>query len=148
MSLSPSNSTRRPEHGPVVDVQHEPPPAPTRMILCGDLDGLIVEDLQASLSDVLRRYRPASVEMDAHLVTYLDSGGIRALLRCRAAAQRAGCDLTLVQVSKPVYQVLEITALLDHFGVVEQQSLRLRPRDHSLGLGTGIAGSGERTTRE
>ena len=55
--------------------------------------------------------------MDLSGVSFLDSSGIRALLLCHADAEQASCRMTITDAHRMVYQVLEITCLLDHFGL-------------------------------
>jgi anti-anti-sigma factor len=55
--------------------------------------------------------------LELHAVTFLDSAGIRALLMCHSDAEKAGCQLGLTRTPPRVYEVLNITGLLDHFGL-------------------------------
>jgi anti-anti-sigma factor len=67
--------------------------------------------------ELLRQRRPGHVEIDLRSVYFLDSAGIEALVLCHTDAQQLGCRLTVVDPHPVAYRVLEITALLDHFGV-------------------------------
>jgi anti-anti-sigma factor len=91
--------------------------APPAMIVSGDLDAVNADLLRTAVADVLRRHRPEHIDMDMHGVTFLDSAGIRALLLCQSDAQRADCRITLTRPCPGVYRVLEVTGLLDHFGL-------------------------------
>ena len=52
-------------------------------------------------------------------VPFLDAGGVRVLLQCRADARQLDCWLTLAHVKSEAYRVLEIVGLLEPFGVAE-----------------------------
>jgi anti-anti-sigma factor len=92
---------------------------PPRMLVFGEVDALTVGQLQKAIVDVLRRQRPSCIELDLHGVTFLDSVGIRALVGCQADARQVDCQITLTNPQPMVYRVLQITGLLDHFGVAE-----------------------------
>jgi anti-anti-sigma factor len=89
----------------------------TQVILSGEVDALSADLLTETVADILSRRRPRRVEIDLDGVTFLDSAGIKAMLRCHADAQQADCRLALTAPRAMVYRVLEITGLLEHFGV-------------------------------
>jgi anti-anti-sigma factor len=88
-----------------------------RMALHGDVDALSGGQVQEAVVDVLHRQHPSRIEMDVREVTFLDSAGIRTLLLCHNEAERLNCRLTVVEAPHGVYRVLEISGLLDHFGL-------------------------------
>ena len=88
-----------------------------RMVIRGDLDAVSADRLCASVSDVLRRQRPTRITLDLRGVTFLDSAGIRALLRCRDEADAARISFILAETPATIVRVLEITGLAAHFGV-------------------------------
>jgi anti-anti-sigma factor len=90
-----------------------------RITVAGDVDALNAGDLHRAVIDVLRRQQPEHIEIDLHRVTFLDSAGIRALLLCHRDAQSVECRLTLTDPRPMAYRVLQITGLLDHFGLAE-----------------------------
>ena len=47
----------------------------------------------------------------------MDSAGIRALLFCQADARQVDCQIRLTNPHPMVYPVLQITELLEHFGL-------------------------------
>jgi anti-anti-sigma factor len=121
MSLTSSSVVHASEQEPMsVDMEHDSDASTTRMIISGDIDGLSAGTLQTGVTDAVERYRPAHIELDVHAVTFLDSAGIRTLVACQDYARRVDCHITLVATPPIVYRVLEITALLDHFGVRDQ----------------------------
>jgi len=112
------------------DSQSESPPTllvdlqrsdsePPRMLVFGELDAVTAGQLQKAVVDLLREQRPHCIQLDLHGVSFLDSAGIRALLLCQADAQQADCQIRLTKPQPAVYRVLQITGLLDHFGLTE-----------------------------
>ena len=55
---------------------------------------------------------PGSLTLDCRAVTFLDSAGISVLVRHYQQRCEAGESFRLVEVSRPVWRVLEITQLL------------------------------------
>jgi anti-anti-sigma factor len=92
---------------------------PPRMLVCGELDAVTAGPLQKAVVDLLREQRPHCIQLDLHGVGFLDSAGIRALLLCQDDAQQADCQIRLTKPQPAVYRVLQITGLLDHFGLTE-----------------------------
>jgi anti-sigma B factor antagonist len=89
-----------------------------RVVLSGEVDALIADQLREAVVEVLSRQRPRHIEIDLDGVTFLDSAGIRALLGCHADAEQADCRLTVTAPRPGAYRVLEITGLLEYLGVV------------------------------
>jgi anti-anti-sigma factor len=102
-----------------VDVHHDATAATTRVSLHGDLDAVTADRVRQALVEVLRLYRPGRIDMDARDLAFLDSAGIRSLLLCQADAQRIGCRIVLVDPPRPIFRVLEITGLLEYFGLTD-----------------------------
>jgi anti-anti-sigma factor len=103
------------------DLRIDADTAPPGMTLSGELDAVNAEALRSAVADVLRRHRPERIDMDMRGVSFLDSAGIRALLMCQADAQQARCRITLTRPRAGVHRVLEVTGLLDHFGLQAQR---------------------------
>ena len=57
--------------------------------------------------------------VDLSAVAFIDSSGIRELLKARSAAQTAGGDLVLLNPSTACRRVLEISGVLGEFSVRE-----------------------------
>jgi anti-anti-sigma factor len=87
------------------------------VIISGEVDSFTADQLRQSVLAVLRQHRDTRIELDCRGVTFLDSTGIRTLVLCQAEAEQAGCHLTVVDPHPAVYQVLQITGLLDHFHI-------------------------------
>jgi anti-anti-sigma factor len=94
-------------------------PGPPRMLVFGEVDAVTAGQLQKAVVNVLSDQRPSCIEMDVHGVTFLDSAGIRAMLQCQADARQVDCQIRLTKPQPVVYRVLQITGLLEHFGLTE-----------------------------
>jgi stage II sporulation protein AA (anti-sigma F factor antagonist) len=95
-----------------------------RVVLAGELDQEEADRLHAGIEEVVQRHAPASIDIDATQLTFLDSAGIRALLTCHRSAGQNGSRMSISQVHPHVFQVLEITGLLELFAVVEKAADR------------------------
>ena len=85
----------------------------SRVIVTGEVDLAVEEPFVAEVDSVAARDGGSAVVLDLSGVTFLDSSGVRALIRLR---QRHGERLRLGELSTPVRRVLEITGLLQPFG--------------------------------
>jgi len=92
----------------------------------GEIDTDNVDHLTHLLSAALRAARPLDV-LDLGGVTFLGSSGIRALVSAHAEAEATGRRLVLREPRPTVYRVLELTGLLDVFGL----PARAVPRSHT-----------------
>ncbi|MEU4693867.1 STAS domain-containing protein [Actinoplanes sp. NPDC023714] len=106
-----------------IAVTEPDPGGPVLVMLAGELDGEEVAPLQDVIAGVVHRCGTTPVQVDAAGLTFLDSSGIRALLRCRRVCHQAGSRFAMPAVSENVFQVLEITGLLDilEVGTVARQ---------------------------
>jgi anti-sigma B factor antagonist len=86
----------------------------SRVAVSGEVDLAVEEPFVAEVDSVVTAHGEAPVELDLQRVTFLDSSGVRALIRLR---QRHGEQLRLGALSAPVRRVLEISGLLQPFGV-------------------------------
>ena len=100
-----------------VELEIPPAPAPVRITLAGELDGEEVPRLDAAVAGVPLAGDPRDLRVDAGELTFLDSAGIRALLVLRERATDSGARVVIDRVTANVYRVLEISGLLDVFGV-------------------------------
>ncbi len=90
-----------------------------RMVVFGEVDEVNAARLHRDFVDVLRHHRPPRIEMDFHAVSFLNSVGVRKLLLCEADARQLGCGITITEPQPAVYRVLQMTGLLDHFGLTD-----------------------------
>ena len=78
------------------------------VIVAGELDGVTAPRLMEALESFTGR----TVRVDMVGVTFIDSSGIRALLR----AKSSGADL-VIEPGEIVGRLLEMTGLMKHFGI-------------------------------
>ncbi|MFF5077306.1 STAS domain-containing protein [Actinoplanes sp. NPDC000266] len=94
-----------------------PDPPTLLLVLTGELDGQEADPLVEEFTEALTTTSPDRVDLDASGLTFLDSGGLRALLTCRKAAERAGAELSIIATSEIAHQVLTISGLLQILNV-------------------------------
>ena len=75
--------------------------------LQGEIDSYVAPELDKALQTL-----PGSLTVDCRAVTFLDSGGLAVLIRHYEQRCAQGHSLRLVEISRPVWRVLEITQLL------------------------------------
>ncbi len=90
---------------------------PLHITVAGELDVVSAPALWEAVGPALATGRPRHLEIDVSGITFLDSSGIRALLHCHADADRMACRMTLTGPRPGIRRVLEITGLLEHFGL-------------------------------
>lgn len=83
--------------------------------LDGEFDLHAMAGFRATVDELLQR-RPVVIEIDAGQVSFIDSGGLRALLIARKLATSAGVELCVTRTSEPVDRVLAMTGLDMLFG--------------------------------
>jgi anti-anti-sigma factor len=90
--------------------------ASCRLTVSGDLDHASGALLQRAVQGVLLGHRPRRLHLDLVDVSFIDTGGIWALQRCRSDADEIGCEMQLADLRPMVRRVLQIVGMLDHFG--------------------------------
>ena len=85
--------------------------------LAGELDLSTLDQLQDSIDEVLAA-RPDPVVLDLRELTFLDSSGLRAMLRLHVHQHEAGARLVLVQGPRRVRRVLELTGATEELNIV------------------------------
>jgi anti-anti-sigma factor len=103
--------------GLAVDAEH-----PARISVFGEVDGSNSDHLQHVIDEVSRQQDSGTIEVDLGGVTFLDSAGIRALVSCQTTAHETGSQLVLSNMRPIVRRVLEITGVLEVFGVPAQSA--------------------------
>ncbi len=86
------------------------------LVLGGELDAHSARRLDDVVDDLIAR-RTTSIVIDLEQVSFIDSSGLRSLIRAR---QRLGDEPQSVRLRKPqpgTVRLLEITGLLEHFAV-------------------------------
>ena len=79
---------------------------PGLLKLMGELDLATAPVLEASLGDV-----DGAIELECSELTFVDSAGLRLLLAIHATCRGRGAKLTIVNPSRQVTQLLELTRL-------------------------------------
>ena len=80
----------------------------------GDVDQVTRHQFAEAVDEAVDRAR--RVEIDLSEVSFMDSAGINALVRCHAAAERYGRSLAVLDPQPGVRRVLDICGLLDVLG--------------------------------
>jgi anti-anti-sigma factor len=118
MSVEPSRGPAHQDQSPLlVAVDPGGEKHVRRITVAGEMDAVSAPALREAVSDMLRQQRPGRIEIGLRGVTFLDSAGIRSLLLCHSDARGADCQLRLTDPHPRVRRVLQITGLLDHFGL-------------------------------
>jgi anti-sigma B factor antagonist len=103
-----------------IDIVMSPDGRHARVNVGGELDGTTAHALTNAVAQVLHTSAPELVELHVAALTFLDCAGIRCLLTCRTLVQEADSRLILVDPSRQVTRVLDITGLLEWFGLSPQ----------------------------
>ena len=88
-----------------------------RVAAAGEIDMVTAPLLGDAITEVLRDRRPSRIDVDLADVTFMDSSGINTLVGCRGQARLLGCEMRLTNPATTVHRVLEISGLLDAFGL-------------------------------
>lgn len=86
----------------------------TRCVVRGEADADNCGELGAAL---LGGAIDGPIELDLSGLTFLDSSAVSELLRVHGALEADGIEMRIVDPSPAVHRVLEITGLLDVFGI-------------------------------
>ena len=99
--------------------------------LSGDVDLAAEASVTQALTDVVARETTTAVVVDLSGVPFLDSCGIRALVRGHLAAAEAGLELTVRGAQTIVEQVLRLTGVDKTLGLAEAAAEPVRRIDRS-----------------
>jgi anti-anti-sigma factor len=61
------------------------------------------------------------VRLDMSLVTFVDSGGLRGILKAKAYLEGRGCQLELLRPNDQLRRIIDITGLRDVVAVVDDR---------------------------
>ena len=100
------------------DLQTSDEPYGFRAALSGEIDLSTVEDVESELRTAIDGGTGA-VALDLREVSFLDSSGLRLLLRLHKEFGDAGRRLVLVQGPRRVARVFELTGAEDQFEIVK-----------------------------
>ncbi|GAA0710612.1 STAS domain-containing protein [Dactylosporangium roseum] len=84
----------------------------------GELDVTSAPELIKVLRDAIRRYAPPRVDLDLSGVPFMDSTGIQVLV---AANSDVEGGLRITGTSPAVHRLLQLTGLLEVFGLPDRQ---------------------------
>ncbi len=82
----------------------------------GEIDVDTAHEVREAVAAVLAAGRPERIELDMHLVTFLDSVGISAMVAAFQLASVSGVALVVTRPSRFVHRQLWVTGLLGLFG--------------------------------
>ena len=91
------------------------------LTLRGELDLSTIEQLESAVSSGVDG-RPELVVLDLRDLTFLDSTGLRLMLRLHARLESVGGRLVLVAGPRRVQRVFELTGALDELEIVQDPS--------------------------
>lgn len=88
--------------------------------------GRLVAGVSDRLCLEVRQLIPGSkrILLDFTDLTHMDSTGLGALVRVYVSAKSAGCTLHLINIGKPIRQLLGVTHLLSVFEVIGNNNIR------------------------
>lgn len=87
--------------------------------LRGEIDVDTAGEVRDAVAEVLSRSRPAQINLNLRLVSFIDSVGISALVAGFQTAQVSGVTLRVTEPSRFVHRQLWVTGLLGLFGAPE-----------------------------
>lgn len=85
----------------------------------GEIDVDTAHEVREAVAAVLSAGRPARIELDMHLVSFLDSVGISAMVAAFQLASVGGVQLVVTRPSRFVHRQLWVTGLVGLFGAPE-----------------------------
>jgi anti-anti-sigma factor len=95
----------------------------------GEIDVDTAGEVRDAVAAVLAQSRPAGIELNMRLVSFIDSVGISALVAGFQTAEVSGVKLVVTEPSRFVHRQLWVTGLLGLFGA---------PEPHPAGLESAI----------
>jgi anti-anti-sigma factor len=89
----------------------------------GEVDLNSADQVRDALVEAIDEWHPTEIQVHLAAVPFMDSMGISALIAGYRAASASGAVFRLVEPSRPLVSVLEITGLLDVFGYDSSSSI-------------------------
>jgi anti-sigma B factor antagonist len=86
--------------------------------VAGELTAVEAPDLLDAVGEALAA-SPRKLQLGLAGVTFIDSGGIQAIVRIRNMTQPAGVPLQLLGPSRPVRRVLDVSGLAGVFDIID-----------------------------
>lgn len=94
-----------------IDTDTTTKPGAVRLDVQGQLDLSAVSAFAEALTRAVRLRRP--VEIDLGKVDFIDGSGLSMLMKAQSRAQRGGQELTIIDASRCVCRLIEITDMAD-----------------------------------
>ncbi|MCW2954535.1 MAG: hypothetical protein JWQ48_3705 [Conexibacter sp.] len=95
-------------------IESRPDRSRIAVALAGELDLATVDAVEAEIRD-LRAAGFSEIVLDLRALVFIDSTGLRLLLRWDEAARRDGFSFAIVDGVGPVRRLLEVTGLTERF---------------------------------
>lgn len=92
----------------------------------GEVDVETAHEVREAVAAVLAAGRPRRIELDMHLVSFLDSVGISAMVAAFQLASVGGVELVVTRPSRFVHRQLWVTGLLGLFGAPDPHVVGVR----------------------
>ena len=106
---------------PLLTLTHRTEPERVVVNLGGEIDFLSTDDVEAAIEGLRPLPHPLAFELDG--VTFLDSSGLRSLLRGHlASTEDTGVGATIATASPSVRSLLKLTGASAMFGLSEPDS--------------------------
>jgi anti-anti-sigma factor len=89
--------------------------------------GRLVSDVSDSFYLEIKQLIPEfkGIVLDLTDLTHMDSMGLGALVRLYVSAKSTGCSLKLMNLGKPVRQLLGVTHLLSVFQIIGENNIKI-----------------------
>jgi len=108
------------DHEPTITVESARTTGAVAIVVTGEVDASNCVELQDELVRVAATEGDVLCTIALAGVGFMDSSGLRALLLGQRTLSEAGKTMVIVGVSDSVRRLLEITGLLERFGIVAQ----------------------------
>lgn len=89
---------------------------------CGEIDVDTAHEVREAVAAVINGSRPAEINLNMRLVSFIDSVGISALVASFQAAEVSNIRFVVTEPSRFVHRQLWVTGLLGLFGAPEPAS--------------------------
>ncbi|HYZ61723.1 MAG TPA: STAS domain-containing protein, partial [Acetobacteraceae bacterium] len=110
---------------PAFDVDVRGTDAGTEIVVRGDMDIASIEPLDKALDEALAE-APKAVTLDLRAVGFVDSSGLKFLLRANARAKQGGWALEIFRPAETAIRALAVTGVLDLLPFVDAGPTVLR----------------------
>lgn len=88
-----------------------------RVALDGEIDLANEEDVVTTVAAAIAQSNPSQMVLDLRSVTFMDSSGLRAVLRCRRVAENQGVRFRVSVVEGPVTRLFSVAGVAEWFNL-------------------------------